>query len=225
MHVQITKKTVETIETPESRELLLRDTELKGFGVRISPTGAKTFFAEGNFKRSRQTKRLTLGRYPVISVDVARSKAREVLYQWYVGIDPRLEERRQQEADIQKNAHEKARVITLSEIVDRYFSNRSLKSEEEYRKVLRRIFGDWMERSLQEITRQDVEDRYCQIALTRGHRAQANKAMRYLSSILNFALAESIEGTPLLRNNPVKVLSDKKYDRSTKAKKTFLELH
>ena len=79
MHVQITKKTVETIEAPEARELLLRDTELKGFGVRISPTGAKTFFAEGNFKRSRQTKRLTLGRYPIISVDSARTKAREVL--------------------------------------------------------------------------------------------------------------------------------------------------
>ena len=129
MHTQITKKVIETIPVPDSRELLLRDTELRGFGVRISPTGAKTFFAEGNFKRSRQTKRLALGRYPVISVDTARSKAREVLYQWYIGIDPRLEARRQQEADRQKEAHEQIRVITLSEIVDRYSSNRSLKSE------------------------------------------------------------------------------------------------
>ena len=58
MHTQITKKVIETIPVPDSRELLLRDTELRGFAVRISLTGAKTFFAEGNFKRSRQTKRL-----------------------------------------------------------------------------------------------------------------------------------------------------------------------
>ncbi len=57
MHRQITKKVIETIYLPEARELLLRDTELKGFGVRISPSGTKTFFAEGKFNRSHQTKR------------------------------------------------------------------------------------------------------------------------------------------------------------------------
>tara|TARA_B100000945_G_C19832546_1_gene345644 strand:- start:275 stop:439 length:165 start_codon:yes stop_codon:yes gene_type:complete len=50
MHRQITKKVIETIHLPEARELLLRDTELKGFGVRISPSGTKTFFAEGFYK-------------------------------------------------------------------------------------------------------------------------------------------------------------------------------
>ena len=63
------------------------------------------------------------------------------------------------------------------------------------------------------------------MAIEKGRKAQTNKAMRYLSSIMNFALATDIDGTPLLLHNPVKVLSDKKYDRSTKAKKTSLELH
>ena len=66
MHRQITKKVIETIHPREARELLLRDTELKGFGVRISPLGTKTFFAEGNFNRSRQTKRRSLGRHPIV---------------------------------------------------------------------------------------------------------------------------------------------------------------
>ncbi len=51
MHKLITKKVIETIHLSEGRELLLRDTELKGFGIRISPSGTKTFFAEGNFNR------------------------------------------------------------------------------------------------------------------------------------------------------------------------------
>jgi hypothetical protein len=87
MHSLITKKVIETIHHSEGRELLLRDTELKGFGIRISPSGTKTFFAEGNFNRSRQTKRRSLGRYPVVTLDTARAKARELLCQWYIGMD------------------------------------------------------------------------------------------------------------------------------------------
>ena len=80
MHKRITKKIIESISTPDTKELLLRDTELKGFGMRISPSGTKTFFAEG-FYKPKLGKRLSLGRYPVISIDEARIKAREVLYQ------------------------------------------------------------------------------------------------------------------------------------------------
>ena len=87
MHKLITKKVIETIHISEGRELLLRDTELKGFGIRISPSGTKTFFAEGNFNRSRQTKRRSLGRYPIVPLDTTRAKARELLYQWYIGMD------------------------------------------------------------------------------------------------------------------------------------------
>ena len=38
MHKQITKKVIETIHLPEARELLLRDTELKGFKVTLPKT-------------------------------------------------------------------------------------------------------------------------------------------------------------------------------------------
>jgi integrase len=47
--------------------------------------------------------------------------------------------------------------------------------------------------------------------------------MRYLNAILNFASAETINGTHLLLSNPVQILSDKRYDRSVKPKKTFIE--
>ena len=80
MHRQITKRLVETISTPDSGELLLRDTDLKGFGVRIRASGTKTFFAEGFFKPKGVGKRLSLGRYPVVSVEQARKKAKDVLY-------------------------------------------------------------------------------------------------------------------------------------------------
>ncbi len=215
MHRQITKKIIESISTPNTRELLLRDTELKGFGVRISPSGTKTFFAEGNFNRSRQTKRRSLGRYPIVPLDTARTKARELLYQWYIGIDTEKQEI--------KTAQEAVSTFTLEETINRYFSSRSLKSEADYRQVTRRVFGDWLDRPVRSISREDIEKRYCDRALKKGCKAQTNKAMRYLNTILNFALAETINDTPLLLSNPVQVLSDKRYDRSVKPKKTFIE--
>ena len=215
MHRQITKKIIESISTPDTRELLLRDTELKGFGVRISPSGTKTFFAEGNFNRSRQTKRRSLGRYPIVPLDTARAKARELLYQWYIGIDTEKQD--------MKTAQEAVSTFTLEETINRYFSSRSLKSEADYRQVTRRVFGDWLDRPVRSLTREDIEKRYCDRALKKGCKAQTNKAMRYLNTILNFALAETINDTPLLLSNPVQVLSDKRYDRSVKPKKTFIE--
>ena len=194
MHKRITKKIIGSISTPDTKELLLRDTELKGFGMRISPSGTKTFFAEGFYKPKGVGKRLSLGRYPVISIDEARIKAREVLYQLYSGIDPKI---------ANKQATKEVHQITLQQLLDRYCSSRSLKSETDYRQV----------RSL---TREDIDKRYCDMALKKGCKAQTNKAMRYLNSILNFALVETINGTPLLLSNPVKVLSDKRYDRSVK---------
>ena len=54
MHRQITKKIIESISTPDTRELLLRDTELKGFGVRISLSKTKTLLRRRNLNRNRQ---------------------------------------------------------------------------------------------------------------------------------------------------------------------------
>ena len=214
MHRQITKKIIESISTPDSRELLLRDTQLKGFGIRISPSGTKTFFAEGFYKPKGVGKRLSLGRYPVVSIDEARMKAREVLYQLYSGVDPRI-------AD--KQATKDVHTVTLHQLLDRYCSSRSLKSEADYRQVTRRVFGDWLDRPIRGITREDIEKRYRTLAIRKGNQAQTNKAMRYLNTMLNFALVEEINGTSLLSQNPVKVLSDKRYDRSVKPKKTFIE--
>ena len=143
MHRQITKKVIESISTPDTRELLLRDTELKGFGIRISPSGTKTFFAEGFFKPKGVGKRLSLGRYPVISIDEARLKARKILYQLYSGIDPRLTDNK---------IAEKTHQITLHQLLDKYCSARTLKSEGDYRRVTKRVFGDWFDKPVRSIS-------------------------------------------------------------------------
>ena len=43
MHRPITKRLIEAIAVPDATALLLRDTIVTGFGLRISPKGTKTF--------------------------------------------------------------------------------------------------------------------------------------------------------------------------------------
>jgi integrase len=224
MHTKITNRLLDSVPMPDDRELFLRDTELKGFGARITPNGSISFFAEGRLRKGK-TKRIGLGRYPVMSSDIARDSARETLYKLSIGIDPRREELEKLEAIKGVIARDAVSKVSLSQVIDEYFLSRPIKSENGYRKTLRYTVGDWFARPIREITRSDVEKRYRKIAFQNSHKAQAVKAMRYLSAVLNFAKAERIEGQALLTDNPVDVLRDKQVDRTVKPRSHYIPKH
>lgn len=221
MHTKITKRVLDGTVPPTNGILFLRDTELTGFGARISNTGSVTFFAEGRLRRSRN-KRVSLGRYPIVSIEDAREKAKEALYKLTCGIDPLREERQRVEAQRKVHALEQAYSITLSDVIDDYFKSRPIKSEADYRAVLKNGFSDWLNSPIRDITRQNVEIRYRKIAFRDRRKAQATKAMRYLSAIMNFAKAELVAGQPLLADNPINVLRDKKIDRTVRPRDNYI---
>ena len=41
---RITKRLIDTLEPDPKRELSIMDTEVRGFGVRVKPTGAASYF-------------------------------------------------------------------------------------------------------------------------------------------------------------------------------------
>ena len=74
------------------RDTVFWDPELKGFGVRVYPTGGKLYivqargpYGEGTSKRPR---RVTVGRYPVLDVEQARQRAALIIARIKVGEDP-----------------------------------------------------------------------------------------------------------------------------------------
>jgi len=221
MHTKITKRVLESTINDPSKDTFLRDIDLKGFGVRITPKGNIGFFAEGRIRKGR-TKRIALGRYPVLEINEAREKAREALYQLRSGVDPHTLERDKLALEAKQEALEAACSVTLQKVIDDYFRSRPIKSEACYRKVLKSVFGDWFTTPIRDISRQDIEDRYRIVAFKDDHKPQAAKAMRYLSAVMNFAKAELIEGQPLLASNPVDVLSDKKVDRTVKPRDHYI---
>ncbi len=89
---KLTKRSVDAL-APASRTLVFYDSELKGFGVRVTPTGYKAWVVDYRPGGGRKvaTKRMTLGSTSTLTPDEARRKAREVLASVLLGGDPALE--------------------------------------------------------------------------------------------------------------------------------------
>ena len=68
----ITKRTVESLSVADKDEVFW-DRDLPGFGVRVYPTGAKVFVVQ--CRGSGRSKRVTLGRYRLMTVEQARRQA------------------------------------------------------------------------------------------------------------------------------------------------------
>ncbi len=92
MREKITKRKVVAVKPNAAKDEFLWDTEAKGFGVRVKPSGARSFvlsyYAPGLYKTRR---RLTVGAYGPMTVEEARKQALELLARVGNGEDPAME--------------------------------------------------------------------------------------------------------------------------------------
>lgn len=81
---KITKTVVDDLEASES-DYTVFDTVLTGFGVRVWPSGKKTFIA--SYRYEGRKRKVTLGKYGVLTVEQARAFAKDVLAKAVQGVD------------------------------------------------------------------------------------------------------------------------------------------
>lgn len=88
--IKLTKPVVDSAE-PMGTRYHLWDCDLRGFGLRVETSGAKSFIvryrAEGG-GRNAPRRFMTVGRFGVLTVEQARKKAKELLAAATVGADP-----------------------------------------------------------------------------------------------------------------------------------------
>lgn len=96
---RITKKLVDDAQ-PSAREFTLWDSELKGFGLRVRPSGARSYvviYRRAGEGRRAPVRRMTIGAAGKITPDEARRAAKRILGSIAQGDDPaanRAQERR-----------------------------------------------------------------------------------------------------------------------------------
>ncbi|MCL2715913.1 MAG: integrase family protein, partial [Alphaproteobacteria bacterium] len=83
-------KSVAEAATASDREQNIWDGSLPGFGLRVRPSGHKSFILK-YYNAKRQRRKLKIGRYGAVTVDEARSLAKKHLYAISQGADPAAE--------------------------------------------------------------------------------------------------------------------------------------
>lgn len=196
--VRITKKLVDKLPIPESGQAFYRDNLLKGFAVRVTANGVKSFIIEKRVKG--KVKRITIARYGIKTVEEARNEALVKLGQIADGFDPVKEQ--------QNLAY---RQVTLETVFKDYLKARKgLKKRTiyDYQRFIDLALADWKIQPLMDITKNHVVERHAHLGAAHG-KYYANATMRLLRALFNFALDryEDADGKPIFTDNPVMVLT------------------
>ena len=83
---KLTKRFVDALK-PVTSDTLYRDSDLKGFGLRAKPSGARTWLVQYRNAAGR-TRKLALGKVGVLTPEEARQRAAKALGEASGGADP-----------------------------------------------------------------------------------------------------------------------------------------
>jgi integrase len=174
----------------------LRDDKLVGFGVRVTPNGAKSFIVEARV--NGRMRRYAIGPASRFTVDEARGKARTLLAEMHEGEDPQL-----------KRKAARQRSDTLQAMLDGYIEAKGVRetTAAKYQAQMRRHLIDWLDKPIADITPREVRFRYEKI-LKRSV-SEANGTMRALRAVCRRAitiLPDKADGSPAMTAAPTSSL-------------------
>lgn len=196
--ISFTKRALENLPLPaRGQRAYVYDTKVNGLVLSVTSTGVISF--QVYRKLNTRPIRVTLGRYPDMTIDQARKKAQQTLALITEGVNPIAVKRSQ-----------RVKGITLGEVFEDYLTARkSLKpnTRRDYNKVMRETFSDWQDKPMSEITRDMVAQRHTKAG--KRSEARANNAMRVLRALFNYAAGayEDDKGRSLFPDNPVTRIS------------------
>jgi integrase len=215
--IKISKKNVDDAEVPLGKDqVFYRDIELKGFALRVTSNGSKSFVVEKNI--GNKVRRITLGKYGALTAEQARKEAQKIIGHIAAGNDP-----------IAEKLAAKMSAVTLNEVFEDYKKARkSLKPNTlyNYGRVLIIAFESWGKKPLVSITKDKVAKHHEKLGKEHGE-AYANLAMRLLRALFNFASGqyEDAQGKTLITENPVKRLSQTRAWYRVERRQTFIKSH
>lgn len=106
---KLTKRSIDTLAVPQKGQTFKWDNELRGFGVRATPSGLKSFILQYRNAEGR-SRRMVIGRYGILTVEQAREKAKVQLGTVADGVDLAAERMDRKQA------------MTVAEVCDWYLA-------------------------------------------------------------------------------------------------------
>ncbi|MGD8310320.1 MAG: Arm DNA-binding domain-containing protein, partial [Chromatiales bacterium] len=143
-----TKEGLGKLPIPDKRTYY-QDTREPRLGLYVTPSGVKTYFARLTIQG--KTRRIPIGRFPDLSVPLARDKATKAAAEVAQGIDP-----------VQEKRTRKAFSRSLRDVFEDFLRERDLKpgTVADYRRAVEYGWGEWLDRPLASLTETKVLRRY-----------------------------------------------------------------
>ncbi len=144
---QLNDVTIRNLSPPPFGQAQYPDGKLPGFGVRVTATGLKTFYL--TYRENGASRRLTLGRYPALSLAAARKKAHEALAKIARDDTPVTK--------VPANAQDSFAAL-LDQFVETHCKrhNRASTAAETERLLRRNFLPHWRRRSIKALAKSDV---------------------------------------------------------------------
>lgn len=186
MKTSITKRFIESLPVPKSGAARYWDQAVRGLGIKVEPTGAKTFYWSRKARGRRVWK--TIGEWPAMTIDDARAQASKhntTLAEWkkagFHGVDP--------------FGHPTALTFDalVNEYVDRHLKHQAkdaAAAEKALRWRIGKYLSGWGARPVSDIQHDDIRALHRRIGA--GHQRTANLVVKDVRTLFNFAARERL---------------------------------
>jgi hypothetical protein len=157
---------------PNTKDVYVWDSELKGFGLKVTPKGRKVYIAQ--YRIGKRTRRITLGVHGVLTPEEARQKAKVNLGKVSAGTDPA------RQRDIDSSDYS---IKSLFQEFDETYVSIRLKPEtaKDYRRGFEKyIFPRFRHITIRAFTKQDI------LRLHHDMRATPYRANRTIAKVSKF---------------------------------------
>jgi len=179
--IKFTKENIDALPTPEpGKRDIYHDTKTSGLQLRV--TGVKTFFVNRRIKGG-DPERITLGRYPDMTIEQARRKTMEILHDIAEGKNP---------AEVKRG---KKAELTFADLFTEYLERHSKpnkrtwrEDESKYKTYLEKPLG---KKKLSAIDRRDIALIHSSITKA-GRDTTANRVLALLSSAFGWAISAGL---------------------------------
>lgn len=177
--INFTQAKIEKLPVPKQGRVDYYDVKVTKLTCRVSASGNKSFVVIKK-NAAGKAQRVTLGRFPDMTVSTAQKLAGEILTDLSRGINPTEEKRK-----------EKYQSITLAELLKKYLDQKDLKplTASDYKKKLEQGFSDWLNKPMNTITRDMVLMRHKSLS---GNKTTRDNKMRVLRLLMRYAMALKI---------------------------------
>lgn len=202
MKAKITTQLVSALQ-PADQPYDVNDTDLRGFQLRVQPSGTKTFLCVYRLRGSGRKNRYVIGRTPPLTSAQARDEAKKVLGDVARGIDPNEAKRERQREE---------RKPTLGQFLDEHYgpwAGTHLGTADMTLARIRRSFGDLIDKRLDSLTAWQI-DKWKASRLKSGIKASTvNREMAALRSALTKAVEwDHLTDHPMRKVKQAKIEDD-----------------